>query len=131
MAERGLRSLVVDPDAQAARGVVSLLRDRVGPASACPDAYMAFARLKEEVFDALVLEVALPGASGVDLLERIDGEIPAVVVTSLYSAVTVARARAAGARAVLGKPFDPDTLVYSVLEAVEPSVLISRIAPVA
>lgn len=74
--------------------------------------------VEEGSFDALVVEVALPGVTGIDLLQSLRTPIPAVVVTALFSERVVTRARNAGASAVLRKPVDADRLVAAVRSAV-------------
>lgn len=111
-----LRILVVDSDTDDAREAVQALERHVGPTVAVPDAYQALARLEEQRFDLVVVDVALPGASGFEFLARRDPALPAVVVTALYSPGTVAQARAAGARAVLAKPCPARLLVATALD---------------
>jgi DNA-binding response OmpR family regulator len=60
------RALLVDDDLDAAHDQAALLRVRLGAAIVVPDAYQALERLREERFDVVIAEVALPGASGID-----------------------------------------------------------------
>jgi DNA-binding response OmpR family regulator len=101
-----LSTLVVDDDDDVTRSIVAALRAEIGPTRSCPDAYQALALLAEGGFDAVVVEVALPGASGLELIRRLEVPVPAVVLTALYSPPVVARAREVGAAAVLRKPLD-------------------------
>ena len=106
--------LIVDNDSCGADQLALLLEVTLGHAEVVPDAYQALSRLAEARIDAIVTELVLPGAGGLDLLARIDPSIPVFVVTALYSEPVAARARAAGARAVLAKPVDGDKLVEAV-----------------
>lgn len=99
-----MRTLLVDDDADAARAMALRLEADLGPTLVVPDIFQALAHHAETPFDLVVLEVALPGASGIDLLERIVPAVPAVVVTWLVSPAVRARALEAGAHAVLTKP---------------------------
>ena len=108
----------MDDDVDDARRLAKEIDDRLGPASVVPDVYQALARLSEEPFDAVVLEVALPGASGIDLLERLTGGVPAVVLTWLVSPPITARALAAGAHTVLTKPCGTDDVIAAIRQAV-------------
>jgi CheY-like chemotaxis protein len=131
MGAASLRILVVDSDTDDAQKAVRALERHVGPAVAVPDAYQALARLEEERFDLVVVDVALPGASGFEFLARRDPSLPAVVVTALYSQGTIARARAAGARAVLAKPCPAPLLVAAALDLNGgPSVVGSPVAAI-
>jgi CheY-like chemotaxis protein len=61
--------------------------------------------------------VALPGASGIDLLERLEPPVPAVVLTWLVSPAIRTRALEAGAHAVLTKPCRLPDFVTTALSA--------------
>ena len=112
-----LRILLVDDDTDAARRLAGQLAGRLGPVTVVPDVYQALALHAETPFDAVVLEVALPGASGIDLLERLAPAAPAVVLTWLGSPAVTARSLAAGAGAVLHKPCSVEDLVVAVSAA--------------
>ena len=110
--------LVVDDDPGSAEAVAGALRDWGARVIVATEAYEALTRLTDEPFDAVVLEIALPGASGLDVLEALDAPVPAVLVTALAARPVARRARAAGARVVLRKPVDEAQLVTAVGSAV-------------
>jgi DNA-binding response OmpR family regulator len=91
----------------------------LGARLSLPDTYQALARHAEEPFDVVILEVALPGASGIDLLERLLPVVPAVVLTWLVSPGMTARALQAGAHSVLTKPCRISDLLATVLVATD------------
>ena len=77
--------------------------------------------LKESKPEAIVLDVMLPGKSGLEFLselrtKRRSKEIPGVGVAAWQSAHDQRTALKAGADAFVGKPFDPNDLA-SVVEA--------------
>jgi two-component system response regulator FixJ len=62
----------------------------------------------------LIVDVHMPGMSGLDLLERVraaGSRVPAIVVTGNASGVVRRRALALDAAAVVEKPYDADVLV--------------------
>jgi DNA-binding response OmpR family regulator len=62
----------------------------------------------------------MPGMSGLDLLEELrqrGDAVPVIVVTGQPSAASTARAQAAGALAVLAKPFKPIEMLGLVRQA--------------
>jgi FixJ family two-component response regulator len=68
----------------------------------------------------LVLDVHMPAISGIDLLERLAAQCsapPTVVITGRGDAALKDRAIAAGAFAVLEKPFDAGALVAALCGA--------------
>jgi DNA-binding response OmpR family regulator len=84
------------------------------------DADEAEAVLSAESPEAIVLDVMLPGRSGIEFLAelRAGGDpqaIPVVVVSAWQSADDAKAAFGAGADAFVGKPFDPEDLA-SVVE---------------
>ncbi|MFO1020053.1 MAG: response regulator [Planctomycetales bacterium] len=75
--------------------------------------------------DCLVIDVCLPGMSGLELLEKIRAEsppsAPAIVITSNDDECVRSRAMAAGANAFFLKPFDNRQLQVAVSNALESS----------
>jgi FixJ family two-component response regulator len=70
--------------------------------------------------DCLVLDVRMPGLTGLDLQRRLEDahiELPIVMITGHGSADVRARALAAGAVAVLDKPFSEETLLAAISRA--------------
>lgn len=85
------------------------------------DAQQAEAALAEQTPEAIVLDVMLPGKSGIEFLSELrsqpaDESIPVVVVSAWQSAEDERAALGAGANAFIGKPFDPKDLA-TVVEA--------------
>jgi DNA-binding response OmpR family regulator len=83
------------------------------------DAAEAEALLDRMHFDAVVLDVMLPGKSGLELLAELrdrpsSAATPVVVVSAWQSDADRRAATDAGADAFVGKPFDPDELVRVV-----------------
>jgi two-component system, LuxR family, response regulator FixJ len=70
----------------------------------------------------LVVDVRMPGMSGVDLLERLraaGSDLPAIVITGHGDVPTAVRSMKLGAVEFLEKPVDPRALVEKVREALE------------
>ncbi len=85
------------------------------------DAQQAEAALAAQTPEAIVLDVMLPGKSGIEFLSELrsqaaDESIPVVVVSAWQSAEDERLALGAGANAFIGKPFDPKDLA-TVVEA--------------
>lgn len=102
--------LVVDDDP----ATVAALSDSVGELAHLrhvADGYQALYEMSTHRIDAMVLELFLPGASGVDVLRRMhahDLRIPAVVLTHTNGAHP--GLDALGVYHVLHKPASPDLL---------------------
>jgi DNA-binding NtrC family response regulator len=70
--------------------------------------------------DVILLDMEMPGLSGIDVLERVkvmDASIPVIVVTGTPHNATVARALQLGAFAYLPKPFTIQYLHHVVAAA--------------
>lgn len=70
--------------------------------------------------DCLILDVHLPGMSGIELLEtmrRRGDMLPVIVISGRIDAMTRNRARAAGALAVVEKPYQVDEVLDLVRRA--------------
>jgi len=67
----------------------------------------------------LVSDFQLPGISGLDLAERLDGALPVILVTARTEASIDARARASGVLCLLRKPFEADDLAGCIRRALD------------
>ena len=84
---------------------------------AAADAASALALLEEKHADLLILDLTMPGMSGMDFLARLQerGEdIPVIVVTASNSVDAAVKAIKRGAREFVIKPFDVDELLVLV-----------------
>ncbi len=79
--------------------------------------------------DIVLLDLKLPGISGLDVLERAAGKHPDtvfVMVTAYASIETAVRATKSGAYDFLAKPFTPDELEHVVQKVARHIVIASR-----
>ena len=100
--------LIVD-DAPGMRRMMQLMLEGFGHrALAAGDAEEALTLLARERVDMVFTDLQLPGASGLDLLERVRGllpDVPVVVITAFATIETAVRAVKLGAFDYLVKPF--------------------------
>ena len=83
------------------------------------DAQEAEEAMESEQPAAIVLDVMLPGKSGIDFLTELreseaPEKLPVVIVSAWQSADDERAAMTAGADAFIGKPFDPEDLANVV-----------------
>ena len=111
---------IVDDD-PAVRSALSLLVDTCGwkskPYASAEEFLQDFARERPA---CLLLDLKMEGMSGVELqglLKTLDADLPVIVITAYADHPLADRAREAGARAVLGKPFRDTELIAAVTEA--------------
>lgn len=102
----GSRLLLVEDDAPLRRMLCLALADEGYDVLEAADAQEAFRRLEERP-DAVLLDLLLPDAHGLDVLRRIRAatSIPVVVISALSTEEDVAGGLAAGADDYLTKPF--------------------------
>lgn len=107
------RVLVVEDDPVVARVLAIALR-QAGHEVHWAKGFAEGKRALEGPFDAIVLDINLPGGSGLDLLKdlREKGSFPPVIVLSgLKQERAVLEALGLGARDYLTKPFSPKELL--------------------
>lgn len=117
-----LNLLIVDDHLIIRRGLARILQEdaRVGLVSEAADAPAALRALRQERYDAMVLDVALGERDGLDVLKTVRADHPAlgVVMLSVYPESQFAvRALRAGAHAYLNKGCDPDELLAALVNA--------------
>jgi len=114
--------LLVDDDADVRKSLERLIRS-VGLAVETFDSAGAFLRRKSPEGPAcLVLDVRMPGASGLDLQQKLSDaglNLPIVFMTGHGTVPMSVRAMKAGAVDFLQKPFDDQVLLDSVQKAID------------
>ena len=85
---------------------------------AVDDGDQAIARLQAEPFDIVLADVGMPGKDGYEVAsfvrDRPGPKIPVLLLTGAFDPIDDQRVAAAGASAVLAKPFEPQVLVARV-----------------
>ncbi len=118
---KDLDMLVVDDDIDTRELMTTVLEQagaHVRGAASVPD---ALALLESNPPDLVVTDIAMPHATGFDLVKKMREdprwiEIPAIAVTAYARAEDRAQALALGFSAHLGKPFSPGALVAAAAE---------------
>jgi Nif-specific regulatory protein len=83
----------------------------------------------EQRFDAAILDLSLPGASGLDILSKIKKlypETPVIIVTAYATVQTAIKALKQGAYDFITKPFDLDEVQVLIDRALERTRLIDE-----
>ena len=113
---------IVDDDPSAREGLSSLIQSAGWRAETFASAQEFLARPRAEVLSCLILDLQLPGLSGLDLQMRmaeVGLEIPIVFLTGHGNIPASVKAMKAGAVEFLTKPFDEQELVQAIEEAIE------------
>ena len=114
--------LVIDDEAEIREGLELLLSSEGYAVTSAGTGEAGLVRLEQEPFDLLLLDVSLPGRSGLDLLRDIrqrDPHLPIVLITA-YGSIDMARqAFKSGAQDYITKPWSNDELLAQIASAVE------------
>jgi DNA-binding NtrC family response regulator len=131
LAEReAIRAVVVDDDATSLRSVERILAARGFTVGTATGGAEAIALLAREPADVVLLDLVMPGLSGLDVLKKLktSGCPAEVIIMTAFGDVDAAvTAVKAGAHDFLTKPFQsPDALAHSVVKAAEHGRLVAR-----
>src|SRR5262247_3239467 len=113
---------VVDDDESMRRALGALVRSATLRVQTFPSAQEFLAFSRPDVPSCLVLDVQLPGLSGLDLQQELikaKVQIPIIFLTGHGDVPMSVRAMKAGAVEFLTKPFDDQDLLRAIQEAIK------------
>jgi DNA-binding NtrC family response regulator len=117
-----LASILVIDDEAAIRESLEVLLTLEGYAvKMAPDGVEGLRILEQENFDLVLLDLALPGQSGLELLPQIkerQPELPIIMITAYGTVDNVVNAIHAGAENFVQKPWDNEKLLADIRSAV-------------
>jgi two-component system response regulator AtoC len=120
------RVLVIDDDASLRYTLQAVLGDAGMTVEAQDGGEAGLASFEAHGADVVLTDLAMPGMSGMQVLERLramDPGVPVLMLTAHGSERVAVAAMKAGAHDYIPKPFDPDELVLSVRRAAETRAL--------
>jgi DNA-binding NarL/FixJ family response regulator len=114
-----IRVLIVDDHAILRRGLRDLLSDEFQGAAfgEASDAREALEQLRKKAWDVALLDITLPGKSGLDLLKELKAEwpkLPVLVLSGLPEDQFAVRALKAGAGGYMTKESAPEDLAKAI-----------------
>ena len=122
--------LIAEDEPNLREGIVTAFQDRGWRVVAAADAEQAFRALEGEVFDIVVTDFKMPGASGLEVIRRTKllNEGTLVLMMTAYGTVESAvEAMKAGAFDYVLKPFDLEELELKVDRGLEHRRLVARV----
>jgi two-component system response regulator AtoC len=117
-----MKVLVADDERNIRSSIISILELEKITSFAAENGLSAKRLLENEVFDAAIIDLRMPGLDGLALLEWIQKQGPAipVIIISAYGDVKDAvQAMKLGAEDYLVKPFDPEELIIRLKKILE------------
>ena len=113
------RILIVDDDA-AIRGLLRVLAERSGIITdEAADGTQALQLLDTKIYDAVLLDLAMPRVNGFDIIDRLrhKSHRPVVIVLSALTTVRFTDLDPSIVHCVIRKPFDVDMLMARMVAA--------------
>jgi len=125
-----IKILIADDHAIVRGGLKQLLSGESGfsVAGEASDGLEALKRLREQPFDVLLMDMSMPGRSGIELIKQVKSEHPklAILVLSMHKEEQYAlRAMKAGASGYLTKESAPELLVSAIRKVAQGGVFIT------
>jgi two-component system, NtrC family, nitrogen regulation response regulator NtrX len=114
--------LLVDDEPQILQALSGLLQDEEFEVLTAPDGEEALRKVREELPDLVLLDIALPGRDGLEILKDLKDHHPSlpVIMISAYGSVENAvRATRLGAYDFIEKPPHADKILLSIRNALE------------
>lgn len=112
--------LVVDDDVVLLASLGQLLRTQGYQVTIAASGLQALTDLAETRYDLLLLDLAMPGVGGTEVLDFVNAQcldLAMIVISGTTSVVEATTAMRRGAIDFLRKPFGPEELLYSVANA--------------
>ena len=119
------QSVLIVDDEPTARMLLRLILVRAGfRVVEATNGYEALDRLNETAVDLVLLDVMMPGISGLKVCEKIRADektavIPIILLSAKTDALSVRRGLLAGANEYLTKPISPDVLLSHLCKALD------------
>jgi len=116
------RILIVDDDQAMCEMLETALARRKFEAQWCLAADKALARLRDETFDTALVDINMPGMSGIEFCERVVAnrpDMPVIIMTAFGSLETAIAAMRAGAYDFVTKPVELELLAIALERAVD------------
>ena len=124
MSDSGPLVFIVDDDVSVRESLESLIRHQRWQTEVFASADEFLSRPRPDVPSCLILDLSLPGLSGLDLQKRIAterAEMPIIFITGHGDIPSSIQAMKAGAVEFLTKPFTNDVLLSAIRQALERS----------
>ena len=115
------RILIIDDEAAIRESLETLLMLEGYSVSSAMDGVKGLDQLDRESYDLVLLDLALPGENGIDLLPRLlerHPQLPVIMITAYGTVNNVVDAIRAGARNFVQKPWDNEKLLADIRAAI-------------
>lgn len=121
--------MIIDDDAEIREGIQMLLSSEGISADTAGDGSEGLKSVEENLYDMVLLDLMLPGRSGMDVqkdLKRADPTLPVVILTAMAGVENAVTAIKEGCFDYLTKPWDNEKLLVTVNNAIKQRSLLSE-----
>jgi len=121
--------LIIDDDAEIRESIQMLLASEGLSTATAVDGEEGLRKVEENIYDVVLLDLMLPGKSGMDVhkdIKRVDPALPVLIITAMAGVETAVTAIKEGCFDYLTKPWDNDKLLVSVANAIKQRHLLSE-----
>src|SRR5688572_4769588 len=121
--------LLIDDDAEIRESIELLLNSEGLSTDTAADGDAGLRKLEENLYDLVLLDLMLPGRSGMDVhkdIKRIDPSLPVVIITAMADLETAVTAIKEGCYDYVTKPWDNERLLVIVGNAIRQRHLLSE-----
>lgn len=109
-----LSVLVIDDDPEVNRSLELVLQTLGYSTTSAASGDQGLALLDSRVFDLVLCDLKLPGASGLDVLASHSKKVPIILMTAFSNQEIASQAAACGAFDFIRKPIFPDDLLFTL-----------------
>jgi len=120
--EENIHILVVDSQPDMREALADILKDEGYRVTVAENGYAALERVKAISFNIAILDLKMPGLSGMELIGKLreaDTELTIIIMTGYSSIETAGEAARAGVYDYLTKPFQAEELLLAIRRAVK------------
>src|SRR5215468_4524059 len=121
--------LIIDDEEEIRESIELLLNSEGIATDAAVDGYEGVRKVEENFYDLVLLDLMLPGKSGMDVykdLKRIDPALPVVIITAMAGVESAVSAIKEGCYDYVAKPWDNEKLIVIVQNALKHRQLLSE-----
>ena len=118
----GHKVLVIDDDEKLLKITAELLQRNGHVVTTCSDSTQAVPLLKAGTYEAVLLDIRMPGFEGTDLLpliKKIQPDIPVILVSAYCDKANQGYYNSLGAFDIIGKPFSHELLIDTLGRALD------------
>jgi DNA-binding NtrC family response regulator len=123
------RALIIDDEEEIRESIEFLLNSEGIATVTAKDGEEGLVKLEEDLFDLVLLDLMLPGKSGMDVqkdIKRMDPSLPVVIITAMAGIESAVAAIKEGCFDYVTKPWDNEKLIVIVNNAVKQRQLMSE-----